>query len=168
MEHIPDLPPVLAEVNRVLCEGGNLYVTLPTDNFARGSIAYRFLTLFGSERLNASFEAFYNRFWHHFNFHSVADWQKLFERHGFKVEEVRLYGSRPMCSINDGLAYAAISSLLAKKLFHRWFFFPSWRRATAPLWRRLFKPLLAAEAERPGYGLVFFRLTKAGPPHAPV
>lgn len=166
MEHIPDLPPVLAEANRVLAQGGTLYLTLPTHEFAYGSLVYRFLSLFGIRRLNDAFESFYNRFWNHFNFHSPADWQLLFERHGFTVEETRLYGSKPMCSINDGLAFGAVTSLLAKKLLNRWFFFPAWRRATAPIWRRVFAPVLAAERTRPGYGLVFFRLSKSGLPHS--
>ena len=127
LEHISDIEPVLKEVRRLLCGNGNFYVTLPTDMFDRYGIVSRMLMGVGMENASERFRRFYNGFWKHYHYYDAAGWRDLFEKSGFTVVEVKEYGSKKICTIDDFLTPFSIPSLLVKKVFNRWTLFPPMR-----------------------------------------
>lgn len=161
-EHIEKIGPVLDECHRLLASDGRLYLTLPTNRFEQYSIGSRALNGIGLSGLAQRFQKFYNKFWVHHHAYHENDWTKLFNEHGFAVADMQLYDSKNACSINDGLAYLAVTSLFARKILNRWFFFPKLRRLTAPLWTAVWKPLLKSPRTEQEFGLVFFELRKKG------
>jgi len=128
LEHIPDLNPVLHEVNRLLAPGGRFYITVPTDRFEAYSAGARLLHGFGLNGLAKRYGAFYNRIWRHYNVHDRAGWQARFQKAGFKVVDVRSYDPPAICLINDLLTPLALPSFLFKKIVHRWIISATLRR----------------------------------------
>lgn len=134
LEHIPDLDAVLREVHRVLAPGGSFYVTVPSDKFDQYSVLFKLLHGVGLKALAERYRRFFNRFWHHYHFHSPDGWRQRFEGHGFRVEECHAYGPRALCVMNDFLVPFCLPSMVLKKLLNRWTLFPGLRRyVLAPL-----------------------------------
>ncbi len=161
-EHIEDIGPVLDECRRLLTPDGRLYLTLPTNRFERYSIGSRVLEALYLSGLARKFQKFYNKFWAHFHAYHEDEWAELFKAHGFSVADMQLYDSKNVCSINDGMAYLALSSLVARKVLHRWFFFPKFRAMVAPFWASLWRSFLNPSPSENEFGLVFFELKKEG------
>jgi SAM-dependent methyltransferase len=161
LEHIPDLMPVLREAHRVLADGGTFYVTLPTDRLEHNSLPARIFAALGLNKLELDYGKFHNRFWRHYNVHSPAGWRALFESIGFSVAAERVYASPNFSSFYDLLMPSAIPSILAKKLYSRWFLFPALRRSYYVLVDAIVGPIHERLKREPGSSLIFFKLVKA-------
>lgn len=78
LEHIPDLEPVLAEVNRVLKPGGRLLMTAPLKKVWTSQFYSFFIP---------GWAKFKNKVWKHYNLLTVNQWVELLEKHGLKVRQ---------------------------------------------------------------------------------
>ena len=161
MEHIPDIEPVIREAYRLLSNEGNFYVTLPTNMFDHYVVISRMLDSGGMKNSASKFRKFYNNFWKHYHYYDAAGWRNLFEKNGFKLVEIKEYGTKKICTTNDFLTPFSIFSLFLKKNFNRWTLFPSLRPIiTFPI--KLFISLndINKATDRKNGGLIFLHLKK--------
>lgn len=161
MEHIPDIEPVIQEAHRLLSDNGNFYVTLPTNLFDRYGVISRILMSLGLKSSAEKFRKFYNGFWRHYHYYDANGWKTLFEKNGFKIVEIKEYGTKAICTTNDFLTPFSIPSLVFKKIFNKWTLFPFMRPVlTSPF--RLFigqKDIERAIDIKNG-GLIFIHMRK--------
>lgn len=147
LEHIPDLPPVLAEVYRLLAPGGCFYFTVPADNFEVWSVVNQALVRCGFSNLSLKYRKFFNRFWRHHHAYALDEWKDLVLKAGFEVSEAYRYDAPRIALGNDFLAPFALPSKLLDKLSGRWVLSPQLRRIIhAPLqglFRRWLTPVKA-------------------------
>ena len=160
LEHIPDLDPVLREVNRLLTPGGRFYASIPTDRFEAYSAGARLLHGLGLNGLARRYGAFYNRIWRHYNVHDRAGWQERFQMAGFKVVDVHSYDPPAICLINDLLVPLALPSLLFKKILHRWIISATLRRLYLGAVYGFARWATRRFDTDQGGGLILFHLTK--------
>ena len=161
VEHIPDLEPVLREAYRLLPLGGRLYLTVPSDRFDRYTFVNQALTCAGLEKLATRFRSFYNRFWKHYHFHSLVDWESIARGAGFTVVASHTYGPKSVCLLNDMLTPFGILAFITKRLFNRWTLFPAVRRILlypVCVWA---DKILRGAARTDNGGLVFLALTRS-------
>ena len=160
LEHIPDVEPVFREVFRVLAPGGRFYVTVPSDKFDQYSVANQLLS---GARMNTAatrYRRFFNSFWRHYHYYTPGGWKALAERHGFRLKELRTYGPKKVCVLNDFLAPFSIVSFVMKKLTNRWSVLPGLRRAVMVPVAAAGERILAGGENVPNGGLVFMDLEK--------
>ncbi|HEY3323053.1 MAG TPA: class I SAM-dependent methyltransferase [Planctomycetota bacterium] len=134
LEHIPDLPPVLKEIHRVLAPGGCFYLTVPSHRFEEFNWPVQFLNALSLTGLSQRYRRFFNRFWRHHTAQELPKWKALLEEHGFLVESAQYYGTKKSCLLNDALVPPGMIGLLTKKLTNKWTLCPAFRRLyLAPL-----------------------------------
>lgn len=155
LEHVPHIEVVLGEIRRVLQPGGRIFATVPTDKFDRYAAMYRVLARLGSHAAAERYRSLYDRFWKHVHFQSPADWQRLLERTGFEVEEVREYCPSVRCTIHDLLVPLAFPTFFMKKAIGRYYLVPPLRRAAIRLVRPALPPNALAPVAPGAGGLVF-------------
>jgi ubiquinone/menaquinone biosynthesis C-methylase UbiE len=162
IEHIPDIQPVLREAFRLLVPGGRLYLTVPSNHFDEYTWISQLLAVLGLKTLRRQFGAFFNRFWAHYHYYTPARWSEIMAEAGFEVLEVRGYGPRRACLMNDLLVPFSVPEYFTKKFCNRWTLFPGLRRIIlAPLSYLGALVLRDAENCETG-GLVFLSLRKPG------
>lgn len=161
VEHIPDLEPVLREARRLLSPGGRFYLTVPSDRFDHYTIVNQTLGSAGLRRLAAGFRNFFNRFWKHYHYYSLAEWENITRRAGFTVVSSFTYAPRATCLLNDALAPFGIFAFIIKRIFNRWTLFPALRRVVLyPVCICAERFLRNATRTEDG-GLVFIALTRS-------
>lgn len=143
LEHIPQLPPVLAETSRVLKPGGAFYFCVPGPDFLPMLSLGQALDRVG---LGAAAEG-YRRFFNHISRHYHCDdgpvWERRLTDVGLSLERWWPYfGQRAMIALEWG-HYLGFPALVSKKLTGRWILCPS--RANLWLTERLMRPLYEAE-----------------------
>jgi SAM-dependent methyltransferase len=162
IEHIPELCPVLDEAYRLLAPGGRLYLTVPSNRFDEYTWIGQLLRLLGLNNLLQRFSDFYNRFWVHYHFYTPERWSEIAKQAGFEIVEVRSYGPRRVCLLNDLLVPFSVPEYITKKLANRWTSFPRLRRIIlAPIAFLGNLVLRGGESCKSG-GLVFLSLKKTG------
>jgi SAM-dependent methyltransferase len=160
LEHIRDLEPVFREVHRILAPGGYFHFTAPSPNFERFNWTSTVLSGLGLTQADASWRAFFNRFWAHYHAYDLAGWEKVARAAGFSVERSQTFASRGACMLNTTLTPPAFPSKILKKLTNRWTLLPPLRRLVfAPVWQAV-QPLLREPDSAEGGGLVFLSLRK--------
>ena len=163
LEHIPSLEPVLAEIYRLLAPDGHCYLTVPTDRFERYTFINITLETLRLRGLAARYRAFFNGFWRHYHCYTPDKWGALVREKGFHVIELRTYGPKHMCVIDDLMAPLGFGSFVTKKLFNRWTLFAPLRCILLfpayVILRRIHRGAEWAEAG----GLLFLALTKRVP-----
>ena len=120
LEHIPDLPPVLAEIHRILAPGGSFYFTVPADSFEIWSAVNQLLLCLGLSKKSRNFRKFFNRFWKHYHAYPEAEWKALAQQVNFEVTDSFLYDAPRVALGNDILAPFAFPSMVLNKLAGRW------------------------------------------------
>jgi SAM-dependent methyltransferase len=162
LEHIEDLEPVLREAHRLLAPDGVLYCTVPSDKFDQFTVVNSVLTSLGLKGLSARYRKFFNSFWRHYHYYSLAGWETFIQSCGFEVREAYTYNPRETCVLNDFLAPFSVFSFVIKRLTNRWILIPSLRRLLAYpvcLWAKGF---LRDRSPVPDGGLVFISAIKRG------
>jgi SAM-dependent methyltransferase len=94
LEHIPDLQPVLAEINRVLQRGASFIITTPSDLFTRYLGGGEFLDRLKLSGLAGRYRNFFNRISRHAHTDSPETWAERLAQAGFVVERWQYYFSR--------------------------------------------------------------------------
>lgn len=160
VEHIPDLKPVLREAHRLLATGGRLYLTVPSDKFDHYTVGNQILSTLGMRNLAERFRVFYNRFWKHYHYHSLVEWETIARRAGFTVIASHTYGPKSVCLFDDALVPFSALEFATKCLFNRWTLFPGVRRIMLYPIYLLAQTVLRGAERADGGGLVFLALTK--------
>ena len=160
IEHIPDLDPILHEVRRVLKPGGYFYITAPSQHFERHTLINTLLEIAGMNKIACGFRAYFNKFWAHYNVHSLEDWGKLFEKAGFEIIDAFSYNSKKSCLLNDALVPISIPSLILKKLTNQWVLLPGIRRLIVSPVAAILRRCPTRDQKLSDGGLVFFAMRK--------
>ena len=160
LEHLPDLSSVLRECVRVLAPGGDLYVTVPTDQFDRYTIIYRLLHALGRRGAAERFRTSYDSFWRHFHYYPPDEWVRLLQGAGLRVDEVVEYDSKARCALHDALVPLALPGFIVKKLTGRYSLVPPLRASLLRLARRALPEYRAARLPQGTGGLVMLHATK--------
>jgi SAM-dependent methyltransferase len=160
LEHIPNLQPVLYEMHRLLMLKGKFFVTVPSERFDDYSVINQLLTNLKLDKAAAGYRRIFNRFWMHYHYYSLEEWEQLFKKSGFRVVEAHEYNPKSICLLNDLLAPLSIVGFLCKRLTNRWTWAPWLRRfAFYPIYLLARRFLHGGERAING-GLVFLVLTK--------
>ena len=136
LEHIPDLDPVLTEVNRILRPGGAFYVTIPTHRFDTRTIGSVILSTFRARKLAARWRAMFRRFWNLYNVEHPDAWRARFERAGFVVEETFEYEPTSLYLLKESLMPFSVPGAVSKRVANRWVIVPP------PVRRFLMRPVV--------------------------
>jgi SAM-dependent methyltransferase len=164
LEHIPDVDAVLAEVYRVLAEGGRFIFCVPSDHFT-GMLL--FSQLFRRLRLKAlarAYERYFNRMARHYHCDGPQVWQARLVRAGLHLVDAFYYFSVRANRVLDAGHYWGVPNLITKKLFGRWVLFPSRRNLVLALTDRLLRPLY--EEPLPNVGACLFLVAGKWDAHA--
>jgi SAM-dependent methyltransferase len=105
MEHIPDLQDALCEVSRVLKNGGNFILTVPTPQFGRYSYIYQLFTKIGLSRVANFYRFFLNKRLRHYNVYSSEQWKIFLNKAGLEVKLSQHYISRQTAFLCDLLEF---------------------------------------------------------------
>jgi SAM-dependent methyltransferase len=124
LEHIPAIDAVLDSVARVLCPGGKLVFTVPTEAFSN-SLLFR-VPRYAARR---------NQRLQHLNLWPVAEWQRRLARAGLHIQQVRPYLLSGWVRTWDALELLQLIALGNIRLFGR-------------LWRRLPSAMIDRLAQR--------------------
>ncbi len=160
LEHIPDLDPVLREVNRILEIGGVFYFTVPSDKFDQFSVINRVLTKLGLNTLANKYRAAYNRFWRHYHYYPRSVWAERISDFGFEVIESREYDPQKICTRNDLLAPFGFFLFVLKKLTNQWVVSSTLRGAFFKPFTSAFSRFLLNGEKSESGGLVFVAARK--------
>jgi len=105
LEHARELPLVVSELHRVLKPGGQLCLTVMTDKWEE----YLWLP-----------KKFWRRQQQHYHLLSIPNWIDLFEQAGFKVLLKKGYLNQSQSRWVEGLHFASLPYLIAKKVSGDW------------------------------------------------
>jgi SAM-dependent methyltransferase len=159
LEHIPSLEAVLAEVHRILMPGGELLITVPTDDYEKNQAPFLALRALGLHRAADGFRRRFNRFWKHHHAYPPERWAALLAYAGLRVAESRRFAPRRATVALGLLVPAAAPAMLTKARWRRWTLAPRVRRAVL----RPAVALIEARLEQPSApqgGLVFLRAVR--------
>ncbi len=162
LEHIEDLKPVLREAHRLLSPSGRLYFTVPSGNFDRFTVVNSMLLALGLSGVSERYRRFFNKFWQHYHYYSLEEWEAFVRDCGFEVNESCTYDPKKICVLNDFLVPFSFGSFVVKRLTNRWTLLPSVRRLLSYpiyLWARGF---LKGGSRADDGGLVFISATRKG------
>jgi SAM-dependent methyltransferase len=125
LEHIPDLDPVLAEVQRVMQPGGRFIFCVPSDQFLPFLSISRGLRRIGLSGPASFYERFFNRISRHQHCDTPAIWAERLARAGLTIERYWYYFSRGALTTLEWGHYFGVPSVVAKKLTGHWVIAPS-------------------------------------------
>jgi SAM-dependent methyltransferase len=120
LEHIPDLDPVLKEMNRVLKPGALFLFCVPSQNFLPNLSVSNFLDKIGLGRLGDSYRAFFNRISRHSHCDSPEVWRARLELAGFKIDKWWHYFSPQALHILEWGHYFGLPSWIIHAVTRRW------------------------------------------------
>ncbi len=124
LEHIPDLDPVLQEVQRVLQPDGLFVFCVPNHRFLTDLWGQTILKKLGLHKLAARYNRFFNRIARHHHLDPFEVWQKRLESAGLVVENFWHYFPVEAMHILERGHLFGLPNLLWKKLLGRWVLFP--------------------------------------------
>ena len=163
LEHIPDLPPVLAEVNRVLRPGARFVITTPSHLFTEYLGGAAFFERLRLEGMAGRYRRLFNAISRHAHTDSPETWAARLAEAGFAVERWQYYFSRGALRALEighvqGLPSAALHALTG-----HWIVAP-WESSLGPT-ERWVRPFYEEEAAVDGgaYLLFIVRKQAAGP-----
>jgi SAM-dependent methyltransferase len=94
LEHIPDLPPVLTEINRVLRRGASFVITTPSHLFTDYLGGGEFFDRLKLSGLARRYRHFFNMISRHAHTDSPEKWAERLAQAGFVIEHWQYYFSR--------------------------------------------------------------------------
>jgi SAM-dependent methyltransferase len=120
LEHIPDLNPVLAELNRVLQADAPFLFCVPNHRFLPTLSIGRGLDRMGFRRLGNRYRSFFNRISRHHNCDAYPVWKERLTEAGFVIEKWWYYFSPQALHVLEWGHYFGLPSWVSKKLTGNW------------------------------------------------
>ncbi len=160
LEHIENVDEILEEAYRLMKPGGRFYFTVPSDKFEQYTFLSQLLQFLGLKSLERYWRRFFNKFWVHYHCYTPDGWAELGEKHGFEVEASFAYCPKKVCMLDTFLTPLGLSSIIIKKIFNKWVFFPKLRFILLYPYIGLIKKMIKGAEEDNNGGLVFVALTK--------
>ncbi len=158
MEHIPELDPVLAEMNRVLQPGGLFLFCVPSHYFLDNLSISTFLDRLGLRGLGDAYRRFFNRISRHHHCDSPEVWQARLEKAGFSIEKWWHYFSPKALHILEWGHYFGLPSWMLRMTLGKWILARTdWNLA---LTRAMVAPAYNEPAEQPKGSYTFYVVRK--------
>lgn len=147
LEHIPELPPVLAELHRVLRPGAPFIFCVPSQYFLEFLTISRGLRRLRLAPLAEWYERWFNRISRHHHCDDPEVWQARLAEAGFSLVRYWYYFSASALGALEWGHYLGLPSAVSKVLFGRWILAPNRFNLalTDRLVRRYFDEPLPAE-----------------------
>ncbi len=151
LEHIPNLPPVLSEVARVLRPSGSFYFCVPGPNFLPFLWLGRALDGIGLRALADAYRRLFNRISRHHHCDPPEVWERRLETAGLELVRSWAYFSQGALTALEVGHYLGLPSWVCKLLTGRWILCPS--RANLWLTEQLVRPFYEEPlSQAPVYG----------------
>lgn len=158
LEHIPDLEPVLAEMNRVLKPGAFFLFCVPNHNFLGNLSISAFLDRIGLRSVGDAYRRFFNQISRHQHCDSPEVWQARLEKTGFAIEKYWHYFSPRALHILEWGHYFGLPSWITRMVFGKWILGRmDWNLA---LTRAIVSPAFNEPAEQPKGSYTFYVVRK--------
>lgn len=158
LEHIPELDPVLAEMNRVLLPGALFLFCVPSHHFLENLSISAFLDRIGLRPLGDAYRRFFNRISRHHHCDSPEVWQKRLEKAGFTIEKWWHYFSPRALHILEWGHYFGLPSWMARMTVGKWILARGdWNLV---LTRAIVSPAYNEPAEQPSGSYTFYIVRK--------
>lgn len=109
LEHIKDIESSLREIYRILKKGGKFYVSVMVKDYEDN--------LLGTFFLSKLYKLWMKKRAYHENLLSKKEWEKLFFKTGFKLENKVGYLNRTNTQFLDLIQYLSIPTILTQKIF---------------------------------------------------
>jgi SAM-dependent methyltransferase len=141
LEHIPEVAPVVREVERVLRPGGWFHFCVPGPNFRRFLSVARALDALGLRGPAEAYRRLFDRISRHHSYDTPEAWARRLARAGLTVTRWWPYFSPGALAALEWGHPLGLPSLLAKALIGRWLIVPTaWNLAlTEALLRRYYE-----------------------------
>jgi SAM-dependent methyltransferase len=139
LEHIPNPPPVLLEISRVLRAGGQFIITVPSDRFHDYLAVSQKHRANGQIGLAAAYNAAIDQQLQHYHYHTPSEWARLFHDAGLELVHEAYYMASAATALWDrmnnryGVSRRSLFSILVSPRL-RWV---GYQRLTARLLPRL-------------------------------
>ena len=138
LEHIPDVQPVLLELQRVLRPGASFIFCVPNHQFLPSLSVANALDRLGLGSLASAYRGFFNRISRHHHCDPPEVWEARLEQAGFNIERWQHYFSPRALRVVEWGHYFGLPSLVSHWLTGRWVLAPT--RWNLALTRRLVQP----------------------------
>ena len=137
LEHIPNLPQALNEINRVLAKNGKLIITCPTKNLTSNLLIYNLLYQLRLKYLAQIYGFLFNKLFKHVNLYSKKEWEEVLAKSGFRLKKFTYYNTPKIIQLHELLLPFAIFSKITKKYFNTMVIFKGLRKKIfVRLWYR--------------------------------
>jgi SAM-dependent methyltransferase len=147
LEHIQDIDPVLAEVQRILKPGGRFIFCGPNQRFPEKLWGRAFLDGFGLKQLGQAYSRFFNRISRHYHTDAPEVWRARLEETGFNLLTTWNYFPPKALHILEFGHPLGLPALFFKKTVGRWILVPKRWNLIIPwkMTRKYLKQLKCAE-----------------------
>jgi SAM-dependent methyltransferase len=126
IEHIPDLDPVLSEVQRVLQPGGQFIFSVPTNRLNDQLFITRLLETVGASSLAARYKKWFTHMQVHFHMYQPEEWKRRAEAPGLQAIQQTGYMSPRATALFDLGHFYGVPNLISRGLTGHWVPWP-WR-----------------------------------------
>jgi SAM-dependent methyltransferase len=126
IEHIPDLDPVLSEVQRVLRPGGQFIFSVPTSRQNDYLFITRLLEAMGARGLAERYKSWFRRMQVHYHMYHPEEWKSRAEATGLRTVQQTGYMSPRATTLFDLGHFYGVPNLVTRKLTGQWVLWP-WR-----------------------------------------
>ncbi len=120
LEHIPDLDPVLQDINRVLRPGAVFAFTVPNPGYRSELAVPQLLKRLGGTKLARNYTEWFMRVTRTLNLLDQSGWEQKLQQTGFKVEKAFNYFSPRSLAVLEWGHYLGVPCVIAKALSGRW------------------------------------------------
>jgi len=125
LEHIDQVDSVISEIHHVLKKGGQLFVTMPNNNFTQNLSIAKKLERVGLKKPAHIYRKMFNKISRHFHTDIKKNWEKRFTKKNFIIRTSFNYFPARSLRILELGHYFGLPTWFNKQLFKRWILFPN-------------------------------------------